>query len=223
MDPTHGHGKMIVLPRHIFNRDTLFVSRELLGTCLIRQKADGSRLYGMISETEAYAGEEDTASHAHKGETPRNRVMYGLPGHAYIYLIYGIHSMLNVVTEPAGVAGAVLIRALIPLQDIETAEPLDVSNIPTIDGPAKLCKALAIDRSLNRLDLCHGETLWLAPGYTIPQTCIHSGPRIGLSKTVTAKDRHARHRFRIHMDKVPSGTLFRTDTDHIARNGGNTP
>jgi DNA-3-methyladenine glycosylase len=222
MDQTDGNGDMSVLPRQFFNRETLIVCRELLGTCMIRENSDGSRLYGMISETEAYTGEEDTASHAHKGRTARNRVMYGPPGHAYIYLIYGIHSMLNVVTEPTGFPGAVLIRALVPLQDLYTTKPGDIVTTSPIDGPAKVCKALAIDRSLNTLDMCHGETLWMVPGYEIPQMCIHSGPRIGLSQRVSPADRHIRHRFWINMDNLPSGTLCRTDPEHIPHNSGNT-
>ena len=106
------------LERDFFARDTINVARDLLGTCLVRLD-DDQRLGGMITETEAYRGEEDLACHARSGMTPRTEVMYGPPGHAYVYLNYGIHWLLNFVTEAEGKPAAVLIRGLEPTEGLE--------------------------------------------------------------------------------------------------------
>src|SRR5512146_3029634 len=107
------------IPREFYNRSTLKVARALLGARLVRV-LDGERLAGLITETEAYIGRGDLGSHARAGRTPRTLVMFGPPGHAYVYFTYGNHWMLNVVTEREQVAGAVLIRAIQPMEGIAT-------------------------------------------------------------------------------------------------------
>src|ERR1700686_5411033 len=126
------------LPRAFYDRDTILVARELLGKHLIHEER-----IGRIVETEAYLGPHDLAAHSARGLTKRTKVMFGPPGHAYVYLIYGMHWCMNVVTEEDGVAGAVLLRALEPVGNVEGRT----------QGPALLCKALAIDKRLNGHDL----------------------------------------------------------------------
>ena len=135
--------------RDFYARDTLTVARELIGMHLVH--AQGGRLrVGRIVETEAYRGPEDLAAHSSRGRTPRTEVMFGPPGHAYVYFIYGIWHCLNVVTAATGVPHAVLLRALEPVNGIEDRTW----------GPGLLCRAMHIDGSLNGTDLC-GEVLWL--------------------------------------------------------------
>ncbi|MGB2769109.1 MAG: DNA-3-methyladenine glycosylase [Candidatus Zixiibacteriota bacterium] len=143
------------LGRRFYDRPTLRVARELLGKYLVVQK-DGHSLSGKIVETEAYVGFKDPASHAHRGMTPRNEVMFGDPGYAYVYITYGIHHCLNLVTEREGYPAAVLIRALEPVDGLELMKKRrgrrklrDLTS-----GPAKLCQALGIDRKLNGANLC---------------------------------------------------------------------
>ena len=159
-----------VLPRSFFAADAAEVAQKLLGQVLVWRSGDRSvRL--RIVETEAYLGTFDLACHAAKGRTERTEVMFGPPGHAYVYLIYGMYHMLNVVSGPDGDAQAVLIRA---------AEPLgDLSLKPSIktDGPGKLTRALGIDRSLNGRPLDR-EPLYFEEGE--PPRRIARGPRIGI-------------------------------------------
>ena len=151
-----------ILGRSFYERPTLEVARDLLGQRLVRV-IEGRRLSGLIVEVEAYIGEEDRASHASVGRTPRNEAMYGPAGHAYVYLIYGVHHCLNVVTEAEGFPAAVLIRAIEPTEGIELmrAHRPGHPDDRLTNGPAKLCQALAIDLSLNGADLCAGEALFI--------------------------------------------------------------
>lgn len=137
------------LSREFYARRTLSVARELIGLHLVHRHGAVRRI-GRIVETEAYQGPHDLAAHSSRGLTPRTRIMYGPPGHAYVYLIYGFWSCLNVVTGAEGVPHAVLLRALEPLANADGATW----------GPGLLCRALHIDRSLNGEDLC-GEELWI--------------------------------------------------------------
>lgn len=166
------------LPREFYSRPTLTVARELLGMRLVRVQ-DGHRLSGLITEAEAYIGQEDLACHAHSGKSKRNAVMFGPPGMAYVYFTYGQHWMLNAVTEPDGFPAAVLLRAIQPLEGLETISARRQGR-DTL-GPAKLTQALGIDGSLNGLDLCDPASgLWIEPAAPLPDSAVLTGPRIGL-------------------------------------------
>ena len=156
------------LPRAFFDRDTRVVARELLGKVLVHQ--DGSvRRAARIVETEAYHGPADRASHARFGPTPRAAVMFGRPGHAYVYRIYGLHHCMNVVTGPTGFPAAVLLRA---------AEPLE-GCLHSTRGPGNLCRALALDTARHTgQDLSRGS-LWIEPAPP-PEERIVRTPRVGV-------------------------------------------
>jgi DNA-3-methyladenine glycosylase len=126
------------------------IAQRLLGMRLVRER-EGRLQVGCIVETEAYLGPHDLACHTAKGRTARNEVMFGAPGHAYVYFIYGMYHCVNVVTEPGA---AVLIRALEPLENIDVR----------CDGPGRLCRVLDIDKALNGHDLCCASELWLEGG-----------------------------------------------------------
>jgi DNA-3-methyladenine glycosylase len=178
---------MNILDRKFYRRDTLQVARALLGKKLVRQ-INGLELSGMIVETEAYCGEADSACHAHRGKTPRNAVMFGEPGHTYVYFTYGMHHMLNLVTEAKDHPCAVLIRAILPLTGIEAMEARRKRKGAVLtDGPAKLCQALDIDKSLNGWDLTCGKELWVEDYRKIPAKSIKTTPRIGIDY---AKNEH---------------------------------
>ena len=156
------------LPHSFFERDTETVARELLG-CLLVHRDDGVERIGRIVETEAYLGVEDLAAHSSKGITPRTRVMFGPAGYAYVYLIYGMHHCINVVTGAVGEGTAVLLRALEPVHDLHGKT----------SGPALLCKAMGIDRRLNGHDFCSDDLHILArpEGHATP---VVQRPRIGV-------------------------------------------
>jgi DNA-3-methyladenine glycosylase len=160
-----------------------------LGQRLVRV-LDGVRLSGRIVEVEAYVGEEDQASHARFGRTKRNAPMYGPPGHAYVYFIYGMHHCLNVVTEREGYPAAVLIRALEPLEGLEemrvrrwpeSAEGRGARpDAQLTSGPARLCQALGIDRRFDGADLCAPGALLFLEDAAIPDGAVVTAPRIGV-------------------------------------------
>ena len=164
IDPT----RLAPLPRDFYDRDTRSVARALLG-CLLVHRADGLLRVGRIVEVEAYLGPHDLAAHSARGLTPRTRVMFGPPGHAYVYLIYGMHHCMNVVTEAEGVGAAVLLRAVEPCLGVEGRTA----------GPGLLCRAFELDRRHDGLDLL-GETLFVAtrPPGRLP--AIVARPRIGV-------------------------------------------
>ena len=149
-----------ILSQAYFARPTVRVARSLIGKYLVRS-IEGREIAGRIIEVEAYVGPEDKACHASKGRTQRTDVMFGVAGLSYVYLIYGMHHCLNVVTEREAFPAAVLIRAI----DVEGE---------LIDGPGRLCRALQIDRSLNRIDLTRRDRLWFED----------RGDRIGLHRVV---------------------------------------
>lgn len=176
------------LRRDFYRRSTLTVARELLGKRLVSVMG-GQRLSGLIVEVEAYIGEGDAACHAARGRTPRNEAMYGPPGHAYVYFIYGMHHCLNVVTEEEGFPAAVLIRALEPLEGLEIMRRyrLGQPDRQLANGPAKLCQAMAIARGFNGVDLCTGEVLFIEEGRIVAQEEIGASPRIGIKTDELAK------------------------------------
>ncbi|HQE91904.1 MAG TPA: DNA-3-methyladenine glycosylase [Anaerolineae bacterium] len=195
------------LPREFYARDTLTVARDLLGKRLVRCDA-GVRLSGMITEVEAYIGEDDHASHASPGPTARNAPMYGPPGYTYVYLIYGMHHCLNVVTERSGFPAAILIRAIEPLEGLaiirqRRGPQLTPPNLT--GGPGRVCHALNIDRSLNNLDLCAADArLWIEDYASIPETRLGQSPRIGVRGDRAACE--ARWRYYIRDSPWISGT-----------------
>jgi len=157
-----------ILPASFYARPTLQVARSLLGHYLVRETKTGL-LAGRIFEVEAYLGPRDRASHASKGRTKRTDVMFGPPGLAYVYLIYGMYHCLNVVTERADYPAAVLIRA------VEHASGL-------ADGPGRVCRAFDINLALNRHDLTSGRHLWIEDrGEPVPRSRIGAFPRIGVA------------------------------------------
>ncbi len=184
---------MAILKREFYSGNTLQVGQKLLGKKLTRV-LDGEILSGIINETEVYLGIEDSASHASKGMTPRNEIMFGPSGIAYVYFVYGMHYMLNIVTEKEGVPAAILIRSVIPLEGIRRMRVLRGKNKNSLaNGPAKLCQAMAIDTSFNGWDVCRGDTLWVED-FADLQEFIESGPRIGI-QYANRKDREALRRF----------------------------
>jgi DNA-3-methyladenine glycosylase len=172
---------MARLERDFYARDTLVVARDLLGQRLVRV-VDGQRLAGRIVEVEAYVGQGDEACHAARGRTDRNAVMFGLPGYAYVYFIYGMHHCVNAVTEPEGFAAAVLIRAVEPLEGLDVMQQhrKGRQGVELTNGPAKLCYAMDIDRGLNGTDLVSGQALWIEYERAVPDARVASGPRIGV-------------------------------------------
>lgn len=157
------------LPRAFYERATVDVARALLGKHLVHRHG-GVERRGRIVEVEAYVGAHDLASHSSKGVTPRTEVMYGMPGHAYVYLIYGMHHCMNVVTEPAGHGTAVLLRALEPVAGIDR----------NTRGPGLLCKAMDIDRRLNGHDLL-SDDFYIAAAPDDAPFAIAARTRIGVA------------------------------------------
>lgn len=152
-----------VLSADFYARPALVVARELLGKQLVRQTG-GVRIEGMIAETEAYIGPQDLACHAAKGHTPRTAVMFGPAGRWYVYFIYGVHWMLNVVTGDEGHPAAVLFR-----------------TVGSFNGPGKLTKAFSIDKQLNGQPALEESGLWIEDaGLKIPRSKIRRTPRIGV-------------------------------------------
>jgi len=169
------------LPRNFYNRATLIVARELMGTRLVRI-LNGKKLVGLITETEAYIGETDLACHAKAGLTPRTAPMYGEPGHAFVYFTYGNHWMLNAVTEREGFPAAVLIRAIQPIEGIEVMTKRRQGR--DTFGPGKLTQAMGITKSENRVDLTEtGSGLWIEAGVKVPNSRVTKSPRVGLNNT----------------------------------------
>ena len=179
----------IKLPRSFYSRSTLEVANDLLGKVLIR-RLGRRKLAGRIVETEAYVGPHDLACHASKGHTPRTAVMFGPPGFAYVYMIYGFYFCLNVVTEPEGYPAAVLIRAVEPLEGVDLMKKLrshPVRHTNIASGPGKLCMAMSIDKQLNGADLL-GTTIWIEDR-NIDRGAILTSPRVGVDYAGEYKDK----------------------------------
>ncbi len=171
------------LSRNFFVRPTLIVARELLGKILIRKigptsprlrRASRKIIRAMITETEAYCGPRDLASHASKGRTKRTEIMFGPPGHAYVYLIYGMYYCLNIVTEAENYPAAVLIRAV---------------DAVGVNGPGKLCRFLKIDKTLNGEDTIKSRRLWIEDGKELKPRQIGRAKRIGVDYAGPYKDK----------------------------------
>lgn len=159
-----------MLERQFYNRDTIQVAKELLG-CKLCRKIGDKILSGIIVETEAYT-QNDPACHAFRGKTPRSATLFKKPGIAYVYFTYGMHHCFNVVTEAEETAGAVLIRALEPIEQ----------NLLT-SGPARLCRELQITRELNEADLTLEDSLiWIEEGVNVLKNKIHTTTRVGISQ-----------------------------------------
>ena len=158
--------RLTPLPRVFYERPTIAVAHDLLGKLLVRPRAGRPPQVARIVEVEAYLGVRDAASHARRGPTPRAAIMFGPPGFLYVYLIYGMHHCMNLVTETDGVAGAVLIRAAAPVMGFEeevVATPRNGSaRRRPLTGPGRLCAALSITRALNGHDLTRPRELFVA-------------------------------------------------------------
>ncbi len=179
MITTRSTGLGPILPRSFYNRPPIQVARDLLGKVLIHGATGG-----IIVETEAYLGLDDAASHAYRGLTKRTEVMFGPPGHAYVYFIYGMYECVNVVTEPSGTAGAVLIRALEPLLGVDLMRirrPGAKRLRDIASGPGKLTLALGITRAQNGADVTKGALVVRDRRGAEPFEIV-AGPRIGISK-----------------------------------------
>jgi DNA-3-methyladenine glycosylase len=173
------------LPRGFFARPSLDVAPELLGHVLVRRLPDGLELRARLVETEAYH-EDDPASHSYRGRTRRNQVMFGEPGHLYVYFTYGMHHCMNVVTGMVGEGSAVLLRAAEPLDGLD-AMALRRGTDRTqalCSGPARLAEALSVDRHLDGLDLVRGAVVWLERGDQLPPERVSVGPRVGIRRGV---------------------------------------
>ncbi len=174
------------LPPEFYDRDVVAVARDLLGGILLRKLDDGNIIFGIITETEAYRGQEDLACHARNGRTRRNSVMFGPPGRAYVYFTYGMHWCLNVVTGEEGFPAAVLLRAIQPLEglDIIARQRGKAERRNWTNGPARLTQALMIDGSLNGCDLTDpASPLVVLPGIKPEPETIKAGARVGLGST----------------------------------------
>lgn len=191
------------LPRNFYLRPTLTVAQELLGKILVHEHP-GGRISGRIVETEAYVGQDDPASHAFRGKTPRNALMFGEAGYAYIYFIYGMYFCLNAVTEAQGFPAAVLIRAIEPLEG-ETQMGIHRGGVPRRqlgNGPGKLCQAFGLGREHNGSDLCR-PPLYIAEGAPPPAETLVCSTRIGIRRGVE-------HPWRFYI----AGNLFVSHPNH---------
>ena len=178
-----GTAPLQVLPREFFARDVLEVAPDLLGR-EIESTAGGRPVRLRLVEVEAYAGQVDPGSHAFRGRTARNAVMFGPAGHAYVYFTYGMHHCVNVVTGPEGRASAVLLRAAVVTEGEGTVRERRPRSTPRdlARGPARLTQALGIDRSWDGTDLCVPDSgLRMLPGEPVPADRIATGPRVGVA------------------------------------------
>ena len=186
------------LVRDFYDRDTVQAARDLLGRYIVRVLPGGERLICRITETEAYVGRVDKACHAYGyRRTPRTETLFAPPGTAYIYLIYGMYHCLNFVTEPEGEPSAVLIRAAEPVENAGKMARLRFGCAPEemsayqrknfLNGPGRLCRALALTREQNGLDLL-GDTLYVERGTPPDPARVRAGKRIGIDYAQEAAD-----------------------------------
>ena len=176
------------LPRSFYERSTVQVAQDLLGTIVVRTW-NSQILAGIVTETESYGGPDDPASHAYTKKTERNAAMFGPVGHSYLYFIYGNHYCLNFVARaPESNAGAVLIRSLLPLHGKEYMQQLrgNVSESQLTNGPGKICQALGLTRLENFQDITYKNNVYVVPGINVTSDNFEHTARIGISK---AQDR----------------------------------
>lgn len=166
------------LGRYFFNRPTLLVAQDILGKFIIRVYR-GIRIIGLITESEAYIGPQDKASHAYLGKiTPRNKAEYMNGGVIYIYLVYGMHWQFNISTRDKGLPECILIRAVLPFSE---KEGFRFDIFKRANGPGKLCRFLKLNRSFYGEDICNSSRIWIEDrGIIIPPEFIKRGPRIGI-------------------------------------------
>mgnify|MGYP000657495402 CR=1 FL=1 len=165
----------IPLPREFYDRPTLKVAKDLLGKVLVRETTN-RKIFSKIVDVEAYVGPKDKACHASKGRTKRTEIMFGPAGFTYVYLIYGMYQLLNIVTEREEYPAAILIRGVELLGRDETQTPQT-----RIDGPGRVGRFLALDRTHNGLDATQATTIWVQDqGLSIPQKQIQALPRVGV-------------------------------------------
>ncbi|WP_255956057.1 DNA-3-methyladenine glycosylase [Streptomyces odontomachi] len=203
------------LAREFFDRPVLDVARDLLGRSLVRNTPDGP-IEVRLTEVEAYDGERDPGSHAYRGRTPRNDVMFGPPGHAYVYFTYGMWHCMNVVCGPEGKASGVLIRAgaITEGADLARKRRLSARNDKELaKGPARLATALDIDRNLNGTDLCASSQapLSLLKGAPCRPDQVLSGPRTGVAGEGGV------HPWRFWVDGDPTVSPYRPHTPRKRR------
>jgi DNA-3-methyladenine glycosylase len=172
------------LKKQFYEQPTLELAEQLLGKIFVRTLPGNIRLKAKIVETEAYLGQHDEACHAWRGKTARNQIMFQTPGTIYVYFSYGCHYLLNIVSEPVNNAGAVLIRAMEPLEGMAFMEQQRETRIITnlMSGPGKLTRALAIDSSSNGKDL-FGDEFFLENAPPVPKEMIGTSTRVGISKS----------------------------------------
>lgn len=186
--------------RAFYDRPVLEVARDLLGMVVVHET-----VAVRLTEVEAYAGDLDPASHAYRGQTPRNSVMFGPGGHAYVYFTYGMHFCMNLVCGPSGVASAVLLRAgevVDGIDHVRLRRP-GASDRDLARGPARLTKAMGVDRALNGADVTgRGSPLRVLRGAGVPDTVVRRGPRVGVNAA-------AEHPWRLWIDGDPTVSTYR--------------
>ena len=190
-----------MLDRAFYDRPAVEVARDLIGLVLVGRSREGT-VAGRIVEAEAYVGPEDLACHASRGETARNAVMFGPPGHAYVYFVYGMHWCLNLVTGFEGFPAAVLLRAVEPVEGIElmrSRRPRARKDVQLTSGPARLCQAFAVDGAGNGLDVCAADAPLAVEDRGRRVGSIVAAPRVG----VDYAGEWAAKPFRFYEDESP--------------------
>jgi DNA-3-methyladenine glycosylase len=212
-----------ILTRSFFAREPLVVARDLLGAVLEHDGPDGDDepVAVRLTEVEAYLGAgEDPASHSYRGMTARNAVMFGPPGHAYVYFTYGMHWCANVVCRPEGVSGGVLLRAGEVVSGLESARsrrPAARKDVDLARGPARLANALALTGAHNGRDLCDGGELRLRAGKRATARQVRTGPRVGVAGGATSP-------WRFWLADEPTVSVYRPSTPRRRpKTGGEQP
>ncbi|MDD5463570.1 MAG: DNA-3-methyladenine glycosylase [Candidatus Moranbacteria bacterium] len=165
----------MILGKNFYKQNTLDVAKKLLGSVLVR-RIGKKEIRAIITDVEAYIGEDDLANHASKGRTSRTEIMYGEAGHAYVYLVYGMYNVLNIITEKKDFPAAVMIRG-VKIEDVDYKKT---------NGPGKLCRQLQIDRKFNGLDVTKGELLWVERGKKVVN--VIESKRIGIDYAKHCKE-----------------------------------